>query len=61
MEDLLLQILKEVRNLSYLFAAFGVIWLFLFGYLFSLARRERELRDEIERLKREREPKDEAE
>ncbi len=54
MEDLLKTILAEVRNLSYLFVGYAVIWLFLFGYLYSLSRRERDLRDEIERLKSER-------
>jgi CcmD family protein len=54
MEDLLKTILLEVRNLSYLFFGYAVIWLFLFGYLYSLSRRERDLRDEIERLKAER-------
>ena len=54
MEDLLKTILLEVRNLSYLFFGYAVIWLFLFGYIYSLSRRERDLRDEIERLKTER-------
>jgi CcmD family protein len=53
-QDLLLLILQEVRNLSYLFFGYAVIWIFLFGYLYSLSRRERELRNEIERLKQER-------
>ncbi len=53
MEDLLRTILMEVRNLSYLFAGYAVIWIFLFGYLYSLSRRERQLRGEIERLKEE--------
>jgi CcmD family protein len=54
MEDLLKTILLEVRNLSYLFFGYAVIWLFLFGYIYSLSRRERDLRNEIERLKAER-------
>ena len=54
MEDLLKTILLEVRNLSYLFFAFGVIWLFLFAYIYSLSRREKDLENEIERLKAER-------
>lgn len=54
MEDLLRDILKEVRNLSYLFFAFGVIWTLLFLYLWSLSRRERGLRREIDQLKAER-------
>lgn len=51
MEDLLKQILIEVRNLSYLFFAFGVIWLLLFLYMYSLSRRERDLEREVRELK----------
>ncbi len=54
MQDLLTTILMEVRNLSYLFFGFGVIWLFLFAYMYSLSRRENDLRNDIERLKEER-------
>ncbi len=54
MEDLLRTILMEVRNLSYLFFAFSVIWIILFAYLYSLSRREEGLRNEIERIKSER-------
>lgn len=54
MEELLREILKEVRNLSYLFFAFGVIWVLLFAYLWSLSRRARELERELARLKAER-------
>ena len=54
MEDLLKTILSEVRNLSYLFFAFGIIWVFLFLYLYSLSRRERDLQREIDELKQER-------
>ncbi len=61
MEDLLKTILMEVRNLSYLFFAFGAIWVILFGYLYSLSRREDSLRNEIERLKAEREEEREEE
>jgi CcmD family protein len=61
MEDLLKQILIEVRNLSYLFFAFGVIWLLLFLYMYSLSRRERDLQREIDELKREHPSQDEDE
>ena len=54
MEDLLKDILREVRNLSYLFFAFGVIWALLFLYLYSLSRRGRELQREVDELKKER-------
>jgi len=54
MEDLLKQILMEVRNLSYLFFAFGIIWMLLFLYTYSLSRRNRDLQREIDELKRSR-------
>ena len=37
-------------NLPYLFAAFAVSWVILFGYLFYVNRRQHELRKEISRL-----------
>jgi CcmD family protein len=36
--------------LPYLFAAFAVSWVILFGYLFYVNRRQHELRKEIARL-----------
>jgi len=38
--------------MQYLFAAFCVIWLVLFLYLFSISRRQRALSQEIESLER---------
>ena len=40
-------------NLPYLFAAFAIIWALFFAYLFVISRRERELRREVEELRRE--------
>ena len=37
-------------NLPFLFAAFAVSWVVLFGYLFYVNRRHHELRKEIARL-----------
>jgi CcmD family protein len=37
-------------NLPYLFAAFAVSWVILFGYLFYVNRRQHELWKEISRL-----------
>jgi len=37
-------------NLPYLFTAFAVSWVILFGYLFYVNRRQHELRKEIARL-----------
>ncbi len=38
-------------NLGYLFAAYVVVWLLLFGYMFSIARKQKQLEREIEMLK----------
>jgi len=38
--------------MEYLFAAFCVVWLVLFLYLFSISRRQRVLSQEIETLQR---------
>jgi CcmD family protein len=53
MEDLLKEVLREVRNLSYLFFAFGLIWTLLFLYLWSLSRRRRDLQREVDEMKKE--------
>ena len=39
-------------NLPFLFAAFAVSWVLLFGYLFYVNRRQHEIRKEINRLQR---------
>ena len=39
-------------NLGYLFAAYSLIWIGLFVYLRSLARRNRELEEELRELRR---------
>jgi CcmD family protein len=38
--------------MNYLFAAYLAIWIILAFYLFSIHSRERKLREEVERLKR---------
>ncbi len=40
-------------NLGFLFAGFAVVWVAFFAYVFYMSRRERELRREIEELRRE--------
>ena len=47
-------------NLTYLFAAFTVTWGALFAYLFYMAGRQRELRREVEALRRALREKEEA-
>ncbi len=40
-----------MENGGYLFAAFGIIWVLLLGYVFVLISRQRRLRREIDSLK----------
>ncbi len=53
MDVTLKDILAEVRNLSFLFYGYTVIWVLIVGYIYSLTRREKNLRDQIEELKKE--------
>jgi len=41
-----------MENLVYLFAAYTVIWIALFAYLFNLSRRQDRLRQEMDSLRR---------
>lgn len=41
-----------MKNLSYLFAAYAVVWVVLFGYVYSLLRRTKELRQDLEDFKK---------
>ena len=52
MPELLLQTALPPSNLPYLFAAFAVTWLVFFGYMFFIGRRQQEIRNEINRLRR---------
>lgn len=45
-------LLAEIRNLSFLFYGYSVIWVIIVGYIFWLTRREKNLRDEIEELRK---------
>ena len=40
-----------MENAGYLLAAFTIVWLALFGYIFVLARRQQRLRRDIDLLK----------
>ena len=42
--------LEQDSNLTYLFAAYSLIWVVLFGYLVRLRRREQELSQVVRRL-----------
>jgi CcmD family protein len=52
MQVTLQDLLAEIRNLSYLFYGYTVIWVIILGYLFTLSRRESHLRAEVDELKR---------
>jgi len=40
-----------MENLGYLFAAYTIIWTFVFGYVFFLYYKQRKLRRQIDLLK----------
>ena len=40
-------------GLGYVVAAYAVVWLFIFGYLYSLNRRQAKLRRDIDMMKQE--------
>jgi hypothetical protein len=48
MEVTLKDLLAEIRNLAYLFYGYSVVWV----YIFTLSRREKNLRDEMNELKK---------
>ena len=50
LEFILLDTHFPSSNLPFLFAAFAISWVILFGYLFYVNRRQHELRKEIARL-----------
>tara|TARA_B100000029_G_C16907160_1_gene716359 strand:+ start:160 stop:348 length:189 start_codon:yes stop_codon:yes gene_type:complete len=52
LELILLDTHLPSSNLPFLFAAFAVTWVVLFGYLFYVSRRHHEMRNEIANLKR---------
>ncbi len=43
--------MQTTNPLNYLFAAYAAIWIILAIYIFSIQFRERELRNELNRLK----------
>ncbi len=52
MQPTLQDLLAEIRNLSYLFYGYTVIWVIVLLYVYSLSRREQGLRSEVEELKK---------
>lgn len=53
MDVTLKDLLAEIRNLSFLFYGYTVIWVLVVAYIYSLTRREKDLRDQIDELKKE--------
>ncbi len=51
MDVTLKDLLAEIRNLSFLFYGYTVIWVLILGYVYTLTRREQNLRNQIEELK----------
>lgn len=43
--------MESTNPVNYLFAAFSAVWVILALYLYSIHSRERNLRDEVKRLK----------
>ncbi len=52
MDVTLRDLLAEIRNLSYLFYGYTVIWVIILGYIYTLSRREKNLRDQVDELKK---------
>lgn len=42
-----------MKNLEFLFAAYTVVWVLLFVYMFTIARRQKNLEKEIDSLRQE--------
>lgn len=45
-------LLAEIRNLAFLFYGYSVIWIIILIYVFTLSRREQNLRDQMNELKK---------
>ena len=45
-------LLADIRNLSYMFYGFALIWVVVFGYIWAVSRQERDLHAEVEELKK---------
>lgn len=52
--------MDTIQNLDYLFAAFAISWVVVFGYFFFLTRQLADLRREVNALREERENQDGA-
>lgn len=52
--------MESIQNFDYLFAAFAVLWVIVFGYFFFLTRQLADLRREVNALREERELHEDA-
>lgn len=52
--------MDSIQNFDYLFAAFAVLWVIIFGYFFFLTRQLADLRREVNALRAEREQHEDA-
>jgi len=52
MQETLAGLLADIRNLSYMFYGFALIWVVVIGYLWTVSRQERDLTAEVEELKK---------
>ncbi|HEX7587930.1 MAG TPA: hypothetical protein VF478_06405 [Anaerolineae bacterium] len=52
MEVTLAGLLADIRNLSYMFFGFALIWVVVIGYLWAVSRQGHDLTAEVEELKR---------
>ncbi len=46
--------MDTLQNLDYLFAAYAILWVIIFGYFFYLTRQIGDVRREVDALQRER-------
>ena len=52
--------METIQNFDYLFAAFAILWVVVFGYFFFLTRQLADLRREVNALREEREQHEDA-
>jgi CcmD family protein len=56
MDVTLAGLLADIRNLSYMFYGFALIWVVVLGYLWTVTRQGRDLTEEVEELKKSTDP-----
>jgi CcmD family protein len=61
MEVTLAGLLADIRNLSYMFFGFALIWVVVLGYLWTVSRQGRDLDSEVEELKKSIDPESKRE